>query len=65
MENKTEYIIEGHPGKWIIKYSWVSELNFIMIAFYNEERKLTMNVNTRTKLDEALQLPYPNKINLN
>lgn len=58
---KTYYEIEGHPGKWIIKNSWISDLGYVMIAFYDEERKITLNVNTRTTLEEALKLPWAPK----
>ena len=55
---KTKYEIEGHPGVWTIKNSWISDLGFIMIAFWSEERGVTMNVNTRTTLEQALKLPW-------
>ena len=63
MQDKTKYAIEGSPGEWIIKQSWVSDLDFIMIAFWNEETGVTMNVNTRTKLEEALKFKWISKIN--
>jgi hypothetical protein len=34
-----------------------------MIAFWNEETGVTMNVNTRTKLEEALKFKWITKIN--
>ena len=68
MENrkKTEYTIEGHPGRWIIKNSWISDLGYVMIAFYDLDRKVIMNVYTGTTLEQALRLPwahYPEEIN--
>lgn len=58
MQNKTQYQIKDHPGTWTIKNSWVSDLGYIMIAFWSEERGVIMNVNTQTTLQEALELPY-------
>lgn len=58
MKDKTKYSIEGHEGVWTIKHYWISELGYVMIAFWNEDRKVTMNVNTRTTLEQALQLPW-------
>lgn len=55
---KIKYEIEGHEGLWTIKNSWISELGFVMIAFWSEERKVTMNVNTGTTLEQALKLPW-------
>jgi hypothetical protein len=69
MENrtKTNYKIGDHEGDWTIKNSWISDLGYVMIAFWNEKRKVTMNVNTGTTLEQALQLPwahYPEEIKL-
>lgn len=62
MENrKTLYSIEGHEGVWSIKHSWVSDLGYIMVAFWNEDKHVTMNVNTKTTLEQALQLPWVHK----
>lgn len=62
MENrKTLYSIEGHEGVWTIKHSWVSDLGYIMVAFWNEDKHVTMNVNTKTTLEQALQLPWVHK----
>jgi hypothetical protein len=61
MRDKTKYEIEGHPGVWIINHSWVSDLGYIMVAFYNEDKGVTMNVSTRTTLEQALQLPWVHK----
>ena len=58
MKNKTKYSIEGHVGEWTIHHSWISELGFVMIAFWNEGLKVTMNVNTGTTLEQALALPW-------
>ena len=58
MKDKTKYAIEGHEGEWTIRHSWISELGYVMVAFWNEERKVTMNVNTQTTLEQALQLPW-------
>lgn len=55
---KTKYEIEGHPGTWTIKNSWISDLGYIMIAFWSEEKKVTLNVNTGTTLEQALKLPW-------
>lgn len=63
MKDKTKYEIEGHPGEWIIKHSWISDLGYVMVAFWNEEKKVTMNVNTRTTLEQALQLPWVHPVN--
>ena len=63
MKDKTKYQIEGHPGEWTIKHSWISELGYVMVAFWNEENKATMNINTRTTLDQALELPWVHKTN--
>ena len=57
---KTKYEIEGHPGIWTIKNSWISDLGFVMVAFWSEERKVTMNINTGTTLEQALKLPWAN-----
>ena len=58
--SKTKYEIEGHPGIWTIKNSWISDLGFVMVAFWSEERKVTMNINTGTTLEQALKLPWAN-----
>lgn len=58
MREKTKYTIHGHEGEWTIKHSWISDLGYIMIAFWNEEKKITMNVNTSTTLEQALKLPW-------
>jgi hypothetical protein len=61
MKDKTKYEIEGHEGLWIINHSWISDLGYIMVAFYNEEKRVTMNVSTRTTLEQALELPWVHK----
>lgn len=58
MKQKTKYQIEGHEGEWTIKNSWVSDLGLIMVSFWNEEKKVTMNINTQTTLEQALDLPW-------
>ena len=59
MENrKTLYTIEGHEGVWSIKHSWISDLGYVMVSFWNEDKKVTMNVNTKTTLEQALDLPW-------
>ena len=63
MKDKTKYEIEGHPGVWIINHSWISDLGYIMVAFYNEDKGVTMNVSTRTTLEQALELPWVHKTN--
>jgi hypothetical protein len=57
MKQETYYTIEGHEGKWIHKSTSISELGFIMVAFYNEDKKVTMNINMGT-LEDALKLPW-------
>jgi hypothetical protein len=57
MENKKYYQIEGHEGKWVHKKTWISELGYVMVQFYNEEKKVSMNMNMGT-LEEALKSPY-------
>jgi hypothetical protein len=58
MKDKTKYKIGDFSGEWTIKNSWISDLGFIMIGFWNEERKVQMNVNTQTTLEQALKLPW-------
>jgi hypothetical protein len=60
MKQKTKYKIGDHEGDWTIKNSWVSDLGLIMIAFWNEKKGVTMNVNTGTTLEQALKLPWAN-----
>lgn len=54
MKNKTYYTIEGHEGRWIHKSTRISELGFIMVKFYNVDKKVFMNVNMGT-LEDALK----------
>ena len=56
--NKTTYKIENHPGDWTIKNSFISDLGYVMIAFYCEERGVTLNINTGVTLEQALQIPW-------
>ena len=58
MKDKTKYAIEGCPGEWTMKHSWISELGYVMVSFWNEEDQVTMSVNTQTTLEQALQLPW-------
>jgi hypothetical protein len=58
MKDKTKYRIGDFAGEWTIENSWVSDLGYIMIAFWNAERKVTMNINTGTTLEQALKLPW-------
>jgi len=58
MQSKTKYEIQGHEGQWIIENSWISDLGYIMIRFYNLDKKTWMNVNTRTTVEEAFNLPW-------
>jgi hypothetical protein len=58
MKDKTKYRIGDFAGEWTIENSWISDLGYIMIAFWNEERKVTMNINTGTTLEQALKLPW-------
>jgi hypothetical protein len=57
MNKKIYYAIEGHEGRWFVKDTVISELGFIMVAFYNEDKKVTMNINMGT-LEDALKLPW-------
>jgi len=57
MENKKYYQIDGHEGKWVHKKTWISELGYVMVQFYNEEKKVSVNMNMVT-LEEALKSPY-------
>lgn len=56
-KKKTYYSIDGHKGKWFVKETTISELGYILVAFYNEETKCTMRMNMGT-LEEALKLPW-------
>jgi hypothetical protein len=58
MKDKTKDRIGDFAGEWTIENSWISDLGYIMIAFWNEERKVTMNINTGTTLEQALKLPW-------
>jgi hypothetical protein len=60
MKNQTKYKIGDHEGDWTIKNSWISDLGYVMIAFWNEKRGVVMNVNTQTTLEQALKLPWAN-----
>ena len=58
MENRTKYTIHGHEGLWVIDGSWISDLGYVMVKFYNLDKKVWMNVNTGTTLEQALRLPW-------
>ena len=57
MTNKTYYTIQGHDGRWVHDSTSISELGFIMAKFYNEDKKVFMNINMGT-LEDALKLPW-------
>ena len=57
MKNKIYYTIEGCEGRWFVQETKISELGFILVAFYNEETKCTMRINMGT-LEDALKLPW-------
>ena len=54
MKQEIYYTIEGHEGRWIHKSTTISELGFIMVKFYNVDKKVFMNVNMGT-LEDALK----------
>jgi hypothetical protein len=54
MKQETYYTIENHEGRWIHKSTAISELGFIMVKFYNVDKKVFMNVNMGT-LEDALK----------
>jgi hypothetical protein len=56
-KNKTYYTIENHEGRWLHDSTWISELGFVMVKFYNEDKKVFMSVNMGT-LEDALKTPY-------
>jgi hypothetical protein len=49
-----EYEIEGHAGVWELKDSYITELGYLMIKFYNRDRGVFMNINTGTNLRDLL-----------
>ena len=53
----TYYSIEGHEGQWTVDSTTISELGYIMVKFYNEDKKVFMNINMGT-LEDALKLPW-------
>jgi len=53
----TYYSIEGHEGRWTVDSTTISELGYIMVKFYNEDKKVFMNINMGT-LEDALKLPW-------
>lgn len=57
MKQETYYTIENHEGKWRHESTSISELGFIMVKFYNVDKKVYMNVNMGT-LEDALKSPY-------
>jgi hypothetical protein len=56
-KNKTYYTIEGHEGRWTHESTTISELGYIMVKFFNVDKKVYMNVNMGL-LEDALQLPW-------
>ena len=54
MKQEIYYAIEGCEGRWFVQDTQISELGFIMVAFYNEETKCTMRINMGT-LEDALK----------
>ena len=60
MTNKTYYHIEGHEGRWSVSETNISELGYILVKFYNEDKKVFMNINMGL-LEDALRLPWSNK----
>lgn len=54
MKQETYYTIENHEGRWIHKSTTISELGFILVKFYNVDKKVFMNVNMGT-LEDALK----------
>jgi hypothetical protein len=60
MTNKTYYTIEGHEGRWSVSETNISELGFILVKFYNEDKKVFMNINMGL-LEDALRLPWSNR----
>ena len=57
MKQEIYYAIEGCEGRWFVKDTVISELGYIMVAFYNETTKCTMRINMGT-LEDALKLPW-------
>jgi hypothetical protein len=49
-----EYTIDGHDGVWELKDSYLTELGFLMIKFYNRDRGVFMNLNTEVNLKDLL-----------
>jgi hypothetical protein len=49
-----EYTIEGYDGTWELKDSYITELGFLMIKFYNRDRGIFMNINTEVNLKDLL-----------
>jgi hypothetical protein len=57
MGSKLKYTIENHEGVWEHHSTTISELGFILVKFYNVDKKVYMNVNMGL-LEDALQLPW-------
>jgi hypothetical protein len=49
-----EYTIEGQAGVWELKDSYITELGYLMIKFYNRDRGVFLNINTGTNLRDLL-----------
>lgn len=56
-KKKIYYAIDDYEGRWFVQETKISELGYIMVAFYNEETKCTMRINMGT-LEHALKLPW-------
>jgi hypothetical protein len=50
-----EYEIEGPAGVWELTDSYITELGYLMIKFYNRDRGVFMNINTGTNLKDLLE----------
>lgn len=57
MKQETYYTIEGHEGKWVHKSTSISDLGYIMVKFFNVDKKVYLNMNMGL-LEDALQLPW-------
>ena len=60
MKQETYYTIEGHEGRWSVSETNISELGYILVKFYNEDKKVFMNINMGL-LEDALRLPWSNR----
>jgi len=44
-EEKIKYTIADYPGEWIIDHSYVTDLGYLMVKFYNLDNKIFLNIN--------------------